>query len=256
MPRFFMDATDAGDRTQYLSDAIAALTLDLDDTLWDFKLAVQHAEQILHAWLLKEAPSTFHLLPTSAALQQYRKRAEHYRPDLRHRLDLLRRESIRQVLLDAGADLALADAGYEVFYTARQNAHLFDDVLPSLQWLSARYPLVAITNGNSNLAGTSIRHFFKGVLVAQEFGSAKPDPRIFQAAAQMADVPTSSVLHIGDDLELDYRGALDAGLQAAWLVRPGISSPNATTSEWQIHDLYEVCQALAYPGEVILPQCA
>jgi putative hydrolase of the HAD superfamily len=29
-------------------------------------------------------------------------------------------------------------------------------------------------------------------------------------------------LHIGDDLDLDVHGALAAGLQAAWVVRPDI----------------------------------
>lgn len=255
MPKILIDAADTEGRAEHLIGTVAALTLDLDDTLWDFKLAVQGAEKTLHAWLLKEAPSTSHLLPTPAALQRYRKRAELDRPDLRYRLDLVRRESIRQVLLDSDANLALADAGYEIFYAARQNVHLFDDVVPSLKWLSARYPLIAITNGNSNLVGTSIRQFFMGVLVAQEFGCAKPDQRIFQAAAQMANAPTSRILHIGDDLELDYQGARDAGLQAAWLVRPGIASPRSPTSEWRIQDLYEVCQALAHPGELVPPQC-
>ncbi len=39
---------------------------------------------------------------------------------------------------------------------------LFDDVLPALDWLSARYPIAAITNGNSDLDIIGLKHFFPG----------------------------------------------------------------------------------------------
>ena len=35
---------------------ISAISLDLDDTLWPVWPAIERAERVLHAWLVKEAP--------------------------------------------------------------------------------------------------------------------------------------------------------------------------------------------------------
>lgn len=225
-----------------LSD-VAAVTLDIDDTLWLFKRAVDHAERVLHSWLTEQAPSVGSWFPDHTQLSIYRDRVRRERTDLHHRLDLVRRESIRQLLLDAGADAELAGQGYEVFYAARQQSDLFDDVIPCLTWLSKRYPLVAITNGNSDLKASKIRGFFREVLVAHTFGCAKPDRRIFHAAADAAGVPAQQVLHIGDDFELDYLAARSAGMQAAWLVRT-TNAAEVGDSVWKIQDLQEACSEL------------
>jgi FMN phosphatase YigB (HAD superfamily) len=59
-------------------------------------------------------------------------------------------------------------------------------------------------------------------VAAHELGIGKPDPRIFRHACDLAGVLPSQVLHIGDDLDLDVRGAREAGLHAAWLRRPDL----------------------------------
>jgi putative hydrolase of the HAD superfamily len=37
---------------------IAAISLDLDDTLWPIWPTIERAERALHEWLLREAPKT------------------------------------------------------------------------------------------------------------------------------------------------------------------------------------------------------
>jgi putative hydrolase of the HAD superfamily len=48
---------------------------------------------------------------------------------------------------------------------------------------------------------------------------AKPDARIFHAAASKAGVSAAHVLHVGDDGALDVLGALGAGMQTVWVNR-------------------------------------
>ncbi len=131
---------------------VKALSLDLDDTLWEFDAAVSRAEVALHQWLLRSAPSTASVLTSSESIGYFRKEIAISRLDLAHDPALLRRESIREILRNSGEDPGLCDEAYDVFYAERQRVVLFDDVLPALEWLSSRYPIVAITNGNSNLA--------------------------------------------------------------------------------------------------------
>lgn len=229
---------------------VAALSLDLDDTLWAFSPAVRRAEEVLYQWLLKHAPATADILIGPETLRKYRHGTTIARPDLSHDLALQRHESIREVLRAAGEDPNLSDEAYDIFYSARQRVELFKDVLPALERLSSHYPIAAITNGNSNLKAIGIEHYFSVTFTAADFGVAKPDPRIFHAAASALGVSPNQMLHVGDDLQLDVRGAQSAGLQAAWLVRcEHLPLPSSSVlnpgSAFVVSDLNELCNVLS-----------
>ena len=200
---------------------IRAISLDLDDTLWPVWPVIARAEAALCDWLAQHAPATVARFPDAAAHRVVVKQLWTERPDLHVDLGALRREAIRAALLQSGDDGTLAAAAFDCFYAARQRVELFDDALSTLEFLAARYPLVAVSNGNADVALTGVGAFFRAHLGAPALGFAKPDARIFHAAAQALQVAPEQVLHIGDDALLDARGALDAGLQAVWLNRQG-----------------------------------
>ena len=130
---------------------IRAITLDLDDTLWPVWPTIHRAEDALRAWLDQHAPRTAALARDSNASHRARQQVLAERPDQAHDLGLLRREAIRQLLRWAGDEPALAEPAFEVFFAARQQVTLFDDALPALAALSARYPVVALSNGNADV---------------------------------------------------------------------------------------------------------
>jgi FMN hydrolase / 5-amino-6-(5-phospho-D-ribitylamino)uracil phosphatase len=198
---------------------ISAVSLDLDDTLWPIWPTIERAEKALHDWLTLHAPMTAALFSSPPALREIREEMGRSRPDLKHDMSALRRESIRLALFRAGENPLLAEPAFEVFFAERQRVMLFEDALPALEFLSARYPLVALTNGNADLERVGLARYFRGCISAREFGVGKPDARIFHAAAGALDVRPEQVLHIGDDATLDALGALNAGMQAAWLNR-------------------------------------
>jgi len=198
---------------------VQAISLDLDDTLWPIWPTIARAEAAVLAWLGRHAPATARLCAQPGEVRTARERMGRARPDLVHDLSALRRETIRSLLAQAGDCTALAEEAFEVFFEARQRVDLFDDALPALAWLSARFPVVALSNGNADLQRVGIAEHFCAAIGAREFGVGKPDPRIFHAAADAAGVPAHAVLHIGDDPHLDAVGALEAGMQAAWVNR-------------------------------------
>jgi putative hydrolase of the HAD superfamily len=198
---------------------IKAITIDLDDTLWPIWPTIERAEKALHDWLTDHAPMTSALFANPAALREIRSEMTTARPDLKHDMSALRRESIRLALYRAGEDPLLADSAFEVFFAERQRVTLFEDALPALEYLSGRFPMVALSNGNADLSRIGLAHFFRASVCAREFGVGKPDPRIFHAAAGAVDTMPEDILHIGDDATLDALGALNAGMQAAWLNR-------------------------------------
>lgn len=223
---------------------ISAISLDLDDTLWPVWPAIERAERVLHAWLVKEAPKTAELLVTPGILRELREATAKERSDLAHDLSALRRESIRTALRRAGEDPALADPAFDAFFAQRQRVELYDDALPALKWLSERYPLVAISNGNADIHLTGVGRWFRTAFNARAFGSGKPHAPIFRAAAASVGLLPRDVLHVGDDAALDVVGALDAGMQAAWLVRDERPWEHDARPQLIVPNLHALCVAL------------
>jgi putative hydrolase of the HAD superfamily len=225
--------------------SIKAITLDLDDTLWPIWPTIERAEKRLHAWLADHAPATATLLSDPHVRREVRATTEAQWSHLGHDLNAMRRESIRLALQRAGEAPSLAEPAFDVFFEARMDVDLFEDSRPALAWLAQRYPIVAVSNGTADVHKIGIGEFFVGSVNAREVGVGKPDVRIFQAAALSLSLDPSQILHVGDDANLDVVGALNAGMQAAWV--------NRVDHVWSLPDLphatvgnmAELCDLLA-----------
>jgi putative hydrolase of the HAD superfamily len=164
--------------------------------------------------------------------------------DKAHDFSFLRHESIRQSLIRAGDAPHLADAAFDVFFAERQNVTLYDGVEQALARLAARYPLVGLSNGNADVFRTAAGPYFKASVSARQFGVAKPDVRIFHAAAAQLNVPVESVLHLGDDAHTDVMGAINAGMQTAWINTQGHEWPPDSAQPLTVRHLAELCDHL------------
>lgn len=199
-------------------DRVLAITLDLDDTLWPVWPVIEQAQRRLQEWLVATAPITAARFDAKG-MRAIREEVGRRFPELAHDLSALRLESLRLALHTAGDDPSLAEAGFEVFIEARHQVELYPGVADALRRLSARFPLFALSNGNADLRRIGLADGFHGMLSAREFGAGKPDPRIFAEACRRLGHGAERVLHVGDDWLTDVRGARDAGLQAAWVLR-------------------------------------
>jgi HAD superfamily hydrolase (TIGR01509 family) len=223
---------------------IRAITLDLDDTLWPIWPIIARAESALSTWLGHQAPGAAAVFGDPQARLLVRQHIERTQPHISHDMSALRRESIRHALHTAGEDTRLAEPAFEVFFAERMRVDLYDDVLPSLAFLAARWPLVALSNGNADVVRVGLGQFFVAGLSASVFGVGKPDPRIFHAAAFSAGVSASEVLHIGDDAALDVVGGLGAGMQTVWLNRDAHAWTHDVHPHQTVANLTELCDLL------------
>jgi FMN hydrolase / 5-amino-6-(5-phospho-D-ribitylamino)uracil phosphatase len=203
---------------------VRAITLDLDDTLWPVWPVIHHAERTLQQWLSGCAPATSALFASETARAELRSMAQTRLPDRLHDLSAIRLEMLRLGLQRCGEDSSLAELAFEVFLAARHEVTLFDDALEGLQWLAARYPVLAVSNGNADVHRLGLGSYFAGSLSARDAGVAKPHAGIFKAASEALGHSPEAVLHVGDDAHLDVLGALDAGMQTVWV--------NRTQSDW------------------------
>jgi FMN hydrolase / 5-amino-6-(5-phospho-D-ribitylamino)uracil phosphatase len=221
---------------------IKAISLDLDDTLWPVWPTIGRAEAALQAWLSDHAPGTAALSADLALKQAIRAEINARHADRAHDLSFLRLQSIRALLQQAGDPVHLAEAAFEVFFAERQRVDLFDDALPALGFWSAKYPIVALSNGNADVHRVGIGQHFHASVSAQSLGVAKPDLRIFVAGAAAAGVQPHEVLHVGDDAHADCVGALAAGMQVAWLNREGHEwTHGETRPHLVVRDLHALC---------------
>jgi FMN hydrolase / 5-amino-6-(5-phospho-D-ribitylamino)uracil phosphatase len=200
------------------------LSFDLDDTLWPVGPVIAAAERELLRWLREHHPQTVsgHSIES---MRELRAAVAERHPQHAHDMTFLRHRSLKDLFGAAGLAETPADNALEVFLNARNRVALYDDVRPALERLRARYPLFAVSNGNADLKRCGLGDLFVGHVTARAAGFAKPDARIFAQVAQLAEVEAAQILHIGDDPLLDVAGAMQAGMQAAWLNRAARAWP-------------------------------
>ncbi len=223
---------------------IHAISLDLDDTLWAIAPVMQRAERILHDWFAQHCPLVVQQYDIEA-MRALRQQLWIDHPELQHDYTATRRLSLEKTMLPLGYQAPQVDAAFDVIYQARNEVELFPDVLAALAALSKRVPVIALTNGNADLSRIGIADFFATCIGAREFGQAKPHAGIFHAAAQHLQLDPATILHVGDHDEQDVIGALQAGMQAAWMNRQGADWPHQQiTPHYIVSDLRQVVALL------------
>lgn len=220
-----------------------ALTLDLDDTLWPIAPVMEAAEHALDAHLHALDPVLAEAWPIPR-IRELRDQVWRERTDLAHDYTTQRIVTLRQILLPAGHDEAAVQQAFEVFYAARNAVTLYPDARAALDRLAARFPLVAISNGNACLRRAGLDHYFVGSWSAREHGRPKPSPCIFHAATERYRLTPAQTLHVGDHLEHDVAGALAAGLGAAWLNRRAEALPDGLAPTLTVRTLAELADRL------------
>lgn len=229
---------------------IRALTLDLDDTLWPVLPALEQADRDLDAYLRLHHPTVAQRWPI-AAMRALRAQVAAERLDLAHDFTTQRHLTMHRAFAACGIGEAPVDALWEVYFAARNRVQLYPDALPALARIAARRPVASLTNGNADLERIGIHAHFAHRICARDSGAAKPDARIFLAAAARLGMAPDEILHVGDDPHLDVCGARAAGLRTAWINRTGAPWPAALgePAELELPDLTALADWLdAQPG--------
>lgn len=99
--------------------------------------------------------------------------------------------------------------------------HVFDGAHDALSYLKEKYRLHIITNGpdkvqERKLKNANLTEYFHTITNSELAGVKKPDPAIFNYALKLANVSAENSLMIGDNLDADIQGALNAGIDVIW----------------------------------------
>lgn len=199
---------------------ITDVFFDLDHTLWDFdknskitfeKIFAQNHPEVSIDSFIK------HYIPINQAcwkLYQYDKITHQ---QLRYDRLKLSFDAIGYEISDESIDRI----AQEYIDLLTENNHLFDGTFEILDYLNEKYKLHVITNGFAHvqvkkLNNANLSPYFSTVTNSEMAGVKKPNPIIYEFALNLAKAKKESSIMIGDSIDADVLGALDAGLDAIY----------------------------------------
>ena len=198
---------------------IRAITFDLDDTLYNNMPYIYAAEASLREYILKQYPVTKAI--SKERWQTIRLDVLKASPELFNDIGELRKTTLRNGFRQAKMQESLIDEAaedcFDHFFKQRSAFKVSPDVIATLKTLSEKVPLAAITNGNADCEAIGIADCFTHIVQASPQYPMKPHRGMFDLVAQALSVAPEHMLHVGDDLDKDIKGAIYAGYQAAWV---------------------------------------
>lgn len=213
------------------------LFFDLDHTLWDFDTNAKEAMAELFQQM------DMH----SRGIDDFQKFYENYLHhnailwDRYHKgyigTDELKWKRMWRVLLDFKiGDESLAKQMSELFLDllpARKNVFPYTyEILSYLQ--SRQYSLHLITNGFEKtqwrkLRSSGLDKYFTEVITSEASNSIKPRKEIFDFALEKAGANLQESIMIGDNLEADIEGAVNAGMDSIFVNHLGLETEAPAT---------------------------
>ncbi len=104
-----------------------------------------------------------------------------------------------------------------------EHSDLYEESFKLLTYLKEKsYNLGLITNGlkevqRPRLKKTKVDHFFDVIVVSDEIGHSKPDPKFFdEAFIGIQNTPKDRVVVVGDSLHSDIQGGNNYGVNTIW----------------------------------------
>lgn len=195
---------------------------DLDDTLLDHKYAEHAALRVLHS----DPDQPF----GSHSFERVHAAYSEINPVVWRKYsagEFSKREAkigrftqlLERLDLDASLDDSLAHR-----YLAAYSGHWkeVEGAFEAFQSIAQHLPVGILTNGFVEIQQAKLKQFgvlaaaSHAVVISEEVGVLKPDPRLFAEASRRAGMTPEDILYVGDSLSSDVNGGVGAGWQVAW----------------------------------------
>jgi 2-haloacid dehalogenase len=145
------------------------------------------------------------------------------------KLDRLHRMVLDQLFANFGI-AGVSDAEADELTRAWHRLHPWPDAVGGLTRLKKRFIIASLSNGNISLMTELAKHSglpWDCVLGAELVRHYKPDPEVYQSAAEFLDLRREDVMMVAAHLT-DLRAAKAVGLRTAFVARPREFGPNGT----------------------------
>ena len=206
------------------------LLIDNDNTLMDFNAAEAKALiDVLTAHNLPTDDATVHRYhEINDALWKALERGETTQPKLKV-------ERFRQLLAVLGReDIDPAAMGAEYAAGLGNHADLLPGAEEFMHAVHGKMKIALVSNGvsaiqRSRLAKCPLTPLFDAIVISEEVGVAKPDPKLLHVAMEMLGcTDKSQAVMMGDSLSADIPAAVNAGVDSIFFSLKGKVSDAAT----------------------------
>jgi 2-haloacid dehalogenase len=223
-----------------------SIFFDADDTLFDYPLAERTALlACLDEFAVAAEPETVIAAYKrhNRALWQAFERGETDQATLRV-------ERFRRLAVELGiTDLPLERVGSYYLDALACQSQLLPGALETVRELAKKIPLALVTNGiaavqNQRFAASPVTPYFRSIVISEEVGIAKPDPRIFEPALRQIGVSAAEVLYVGDSVTSDMAAARNAGMDFCWLNPGGAPVPEGHAPAFIIAAIKEILKLI------------
>ena len=118
-----------------------------------------------------------------------------------------------------------------------------DEVIEYLY--NKNYKLYVVTNGlirlqKPRIINSTIADYFSDIIVSEEVGVAKPNPKIFDVLLQRSNLKPNEAIVVGDSLEKDIQGAKNANIKSVWYNPMQKDNNTAIVPDYEINNLLEL----------------
>jgi putative hydrolase of the HAD superfamily len=118
-----------------------------------------------------------------------------------------------------------------------------------VRYLAKKYPLTVVTNGfvevqYEKFDKSGLRDCFAHIVLSEEVGCQKPNPRIFEEALRMNGLAAEDVVMIGDSWNSDIQGAINAGIDQIWIRKSKDPLSEGQTATYLVKTLSEIMDIL------------
>jgi len=222
------------------------LFFDLDHTLWDFETNSYES--------LQEVFSNNNLGETiTSDFDAFHERYSYHNKRLwdRYHHGFIKQQELRwkrmwHTLLDFknGSDVLAKKMSVEYLDILPHKTTLFPYTIEIIEYLiNKQYVLHLITNGFEEvqwgkLRNSRIDHYFQEVITSERAMALKPHKEIFEFALKQTGAVKAESIMIGDNLDADIKGAMEAGLDTVFVNHIGESFSVKPT--YVIHHLREL----------------
>ena len=201
------------------------LFFDLDHTLWDFDTnSRQTLRELYSAMNLQQRGVNDFDLFIKNYLAHNEKLWERYRNGY-IKVDELRVKRMWHTLLDfkIGDESLAQELSARFLEGLPTRTEVFPHTFEILDYLSAKgYRMHLITNGfektqHSKLKYSGLAKYFDEVITSEASNSLKPKKEIFDFAMNKVNCTIDNCIMIGDSIEVDIQGAMNAGIDQVFV---------------------------------------
>ena len=102
-----------------------------------------------------------------------------------------------------------------------------------VRYLAEKYPLTIVTNGfievqYEKFDKSGLKDYFSHIVLSEEVGCQKPNPRIFEEALRLNGLSADEVVMVGDSWYSDIQGAINAGIDQIWVTDKPVDGSEPT----------------------------